>query len=170
MTLSPENVQRIAALGGSGTTLEELQFPKPLLFADWADYAEEDVFTALAADPSKASKLVTYPDLAWNVTRFTPFTPGTPDHEEWDGTIDAAPLTELCGVEAPTVVLLGYSDGFPNYYFTIAEGPNPENPAIYTTDHEDYFGEVEEFGTFSELLEGFLTPEEFEESVREALA
>ncbi len=172
---------RLRALGatvpaGAGTFTERLSsvaFPGPdptFIFEEWADYAENALFDALRAQPQRAAELVTYPELVWDVRPFTPFTPGTPDHDEWTGTIEAGPLTALCGIAAPTVVFLGYSSGWPNHYFVIAEDPHPEDPTVYTTDHEVYFDEVESPGALSELLATLLTPEEFEASVREALA
>jgi hypothetical protein len=41
---------------------------------------------------------------------------------------------------------------------------------VYTTDHENYFGEVELRGTLSELFAELFTDEELEREVADALA
>lgn len=169
MTLSRAVVSRITQLGGSGAEFDGVSFAGPLIFADWADYADEDVHAGLAADPSRARELVRYPALDWDVVRFTPFAPRTPDHDEWGETIDDTAVAAASGISAPTVVLFGYSDGWPNHFFVLAEDPNPADPAVYTTDHEVYFRVVEHRGTLRDLLNEVLTPDEFDESVRAAL-
>ncbi|MGO3720972.1 hypothetical protein, partial [Microbacterium gubbeenense] len=44
MTLSRAVVSRITQLGGSGAEFDGVSFAGPLIFADWADYADEDVY------------------------------------------------------------------------------------------------------------------------------
>lgn len=181
MTFLPEIDQRIAALGGTvtpcdgtiGQRLQAVDFSQVdggrLLFARWAEPAELSLLDAVAAEPERVAELVGYPKLEWDVRRFTPFTPGTPDHEEWDGYIPSGPLVKQCGVASPTVWFLGFSEGWPNHFFVIGEDPDPANPTIYTTDHEVYFSEVEKRGDLRELLASVLTPAELAESAREVV-
>lgn len=180
MTFTDAIRSRIRDLGGTydsgARTLDEdlaaidVGSAPPLLFRDALDYAEPEVFAALAAPGALPREIVTYPTLAWDVTVFTPFRPGTPDHAEWDGTIDDRALVAAGAPPASTVVFLGSSEGWPNHFFVVAEDPDPADPAVYTTDHETYFDEVEHRGSLSELLDEFFTDSELDEEVAEALA
>ncbi len=180
MSFSDAIRRRIIALGGTydggaGMLLDELRAvdfasAPPLLFSDALDYAELDVFAKLAEPGARPREIVTYPTLAWDVVVFTPFTPGTADHDEWGGTIDEGALVAEGSPRGSTIVFLGSSDGWPNHFFVVAGDPNPEDPAVYTTDHENYFGEVEMRGTLSELLDELFTDDELAREVADALA
>lgn len=171
--LSATIQKRVTELGGQvicgGATLQEclqnLEFSGEtalLLFADWADYVEPDVIVQIVQAPDRARKFITSPPFVWGVRLFTPFTQGTSDHEEWAGTIDQHPLVALCGVESPEVIFIGHSQGWPNDYFVVVQDPTPENPTVYTTDHEVYFSEIEVLGPLSDLLDSVLTLQEFD--------
>lgn len=98
-----------------------------------------------------------------------PITPGTADHEDWGDRLTTGPVTEASGIENPQIILSGWSDGFPNHFFVIAEDPLPENPRVHTTDHEDYVAEAEERGTLEQLLHELRTELEFEAAAQEFL-
>lgn len=44
---------------------------------------------------------------------------------------------------ASRAVLLTYSDGYPNYLLINADDPNPDDPAVWSTDHESFFRLIE---------------------------
>jgi hypothetical protein len=157
--------------------LRTVSFPRALLFEGFIDHAERDVLVRVVTEAqtsgSGAAALITYPTLEWDVSRFTPFTPGTADYDEWDGTIDdqalraavssapsapsASAVSSPPDAETPLeIVFIGYSEGWPNNYFVLASDPDP-NPAVYTTDHEVYFSEVEYRGTLLNLLRDTLS-------------
>lgn len=39
--------------------------------------------------------------------------------------------------------------------------PDPENPIVYSTDHEVYFQEIDNKGTLEDFLEKYMTKDEF---------
>lgn len=41
--------------------------------------------------------------------------------------------------QASRAVLITCSDGYPNYHFIDADDPRPEDPAVWSTDHEGFF-------------------------------
>lgn len=198
MAFSPAIEERICILGGSVTPtpknapmLErvraiDLGAASPLLFKDCLDHVDVPQLAAIvaAADaareagPAAARALVTYPALEWDVQLFTPFTPGTPDHDEWDGTIDDVSLRtciadsadEVLAATSPlTVIFLGWSEGWPNHFFVLAEDES-DDPAVFTTDHEVYFSEVERRGTLLDLLKEMCTDDELLRAAREQYA
>ncbi|RSH87859.1 uncharacterized protein EHS24_000377 [Apiotrichum porosum] len=179
MTFTPETEVRIRALGGTvspstGSVHDRLQAvdftaAPALVLEGFIDVVDVDVVTAMvqAADTHgsrAAASMVKYPVLEWDVSPapFTPFSPGTPDFDEWDGTIDDAALRRAAAVAGQdaypphhpplTLVFIGHSEGWPNNYFVLCQDPNPENPAVYTTDHEVYFSEVEKLGSLLDLF------------------
>lgn len=44
---------------------------------------------------------------------------------------------------AGRAVLLTYGDGYPNYHLINADDPRPEDPAVWSTDHEGFFRVLE---------------------------
>lgn len=173
MTFTAAVKESIIALGGSirhcegdlWTCLQGVQFTgdlAQLLFADWAEYTDAQVLEQINLAPQRARELITHPPFIWDPSIFTPFTVGTGDHEEWAGTIEPDGLATLCGHENPEVIFIGHSQGWPNYFFVVAQDPHPENPKVYATDHEVYFREVEELGTLDEFLRSLLTPTQFD--------
>ena len=63
-------------------------------------------------------------------------------------------------------VEIAYSYGFPDGYYICLSDPNPENPTVFGTDHEVYFYEITNEGTFEEFLQRFYTKNEFLEVVK----
>lgn len=62
---------------------------------------------------------------------------------------------------ASRAVLLTYSDGYPNYLFINADDPHPGDPAVWSTDHEGFFRELEAAApSLSDWLGQQLTDEE----------
>ncbi len=65
---------------------------------------------------------------------------------------------------------IAYSYGFPDGYYICLSDPNPENPTVFSTDHEVYFEEITNEGTFKDFLNRFCTEKEFIEIVRSYIA
>ena len=61
----------------------------------------------------------------------------------------------------PDFVELLYTDGYPNYYLICLSDNDPENPVVWSTDHEEFFTEVTNEGRLNDFLDRFMTKEEF---------
>lgn len=111
--------------------------------------------------------------LFWVARPFTPFQKGTPDFEEWNGWFtDNAELGEIIKYSdcaTPDFVELLYTDGYPNYYLICLSDNDPENPVVWSTDHEEFFTEVTNEGRLKDFLDRFMTKEEFLELVKSKL-
>ena len=98
---------------------------------------------------------------------------GTPDFEEWNGWFtDNAELGEIIKYSdcaTPDFVELLYTDGYPNYYLICLSDNDPENPVVWSTDHEEFFTEVTNEGRLKDFLDRFMTKEEFLELVKSKL-
>lgn len=102
----------------------------------------------------------------WN---FTPFKENSEDQEEFDGLIDENYVQEVVGISQPDFLCVFYSYGYPDHFFVCTKGIDQSNPTVYSTDHEVYFDELENEGSFEEFLDRFMTKEEFRETVVEYL-
>ncbi|CAH0260251.1 hypothetical protein [Chryseobacterium sp. Bi04] len=100
---------------------------------------------------------------------FTPFKPGSEDYEELDGLVEEDDVRKTVKGKEMDFVCIFYSYGYPDHYFVCAKDPDQSNPAVYGTDHEVYFNEIENEGSLEEFLDRFLTKEEFREVVKEYL-
>lgn len=111
--------------------------------------------------------------LFWVARPFTPFQKGTPDFEEWNGWFtDKAELGEIIKYSdcaTPDFVELLYTDGYPNYYLICLSDNDPENPVVWSTDHEEFFTEVTNEGRLKDFLDRFMTKEEFLKLVKSKL-
>ena len=74
-----------------------------------------------------------------------------------------------CGAGTREVVYLGFSESYPNYAFLRADDPNPADPAVFTTDHELFFREIDPEGSLSEYLEQMLTDDVVYRALRDQL-
>jgi len=102
-------------------------------------------------------------------TLFTPFKVGTEDHQEWDGEWKEQDFRkEIAGTDMD-LMIIGYSYGFPDHLFVCLTDPNPENPAVYGTDHEEYFDKISKEGTLESFFDEFMTKEELVEIVKQKL-
>jgi len=115
-----------------------------------------------------------YGQFFWQPRLFTPFKEGTGDYEEWfdDFTDEDTDLTEIIKVtndETPDFIEVFYSYGFPDNYYICLSDPNQENPTLFGTDHEVYFREVTNEGSFEDFLNTFMTKDELLEIVKKRI-
>lgn len=111
-----------------------------------------------------------YGQIFWQPKLFTPFKEGTEDFEEWnseftDEDIDLNEIIKITHDKKPDFIELFYSYGFPDHYYICLSDPNPENPTLFGTDHEEYFREVTNEENLEDFLNMFLTKEELIEIV-----
>jgi len=111
----------------------------------------------------------------WTARLFTPFKEGTEDYEEWyddfsdDEFIDLTEIVEVTGDETPDLIQLFYTSGYPDHIYIALSDPNPENPTLFGTDHEVFFGEIDNMGSLEDYLNTLMTPEELINIVEKAL-
>lgn len=92
--------------------------------------------------------------------KFTPFTKGTADFEEWDGIIVESKVRDLIEGDQLDFMQIMWSYSYPDFYFICLSDPNPANPIVYGTDHEDFFSDIEPYGTLEQFLNRFYTKKE----------
>lgn len=103
---------------------------------------------------------------------FTPLTKGSDDYKEWGDIFEDKEMTDLSlirgviGNGTLEFMEIAYSYGCPDHYYVCLSDPNPENPVVFGTDHEVYFLEISNEGTFEEFLKQFYSKNEFIELVR----
>ncbi|SHK20667.1 hypothetical protein [Chryseobacterium polytrichastri] len=112
-----------------------------------------------------------YGQVFWQPKLFTPFKDGTEDFEEWnsefiDEDIDLSEIIKVTHDKTPDFIEIFYSYGFPDHYYICLSDPNPENPTLFGTDHEEYFREVTNEGNLEDFLNTFITKEELIEIVK----
>ncbi len=113
-----------------------------------------------------------YGQLFFTNKLFTPFREGTADFDEWntdfaeDDLVDLNEVYELTNDPTPDFIQIFYSYGFPDHYYVCLSDPNPENPTLFGTDHEVFFGEVTNEGSLEDFLNTFMTKEELIALVR----
>lgn len=124
-----------------------------------------DAYYTLNEDPRR--------QLFWVAKPFTPFQEGTKDFEEWnDWFSDDAELGEIIQhstCATPAFIGLLYTDSYPNYYYICLSDLNPENPIVWSTDHEVFFTDVTNEGALEDFLNKFMTKEEFIDIVKRKL-
>jgi hypothetical protein len=98
---------------------------------------------------------------------FTPFKKGSADFDELDGLVEESEVREVVAGGDLDFMCICYSYGYPDQYFVCLTDPNPENPAVYGTDHEVFFSEIENEGTLEAFFKRFLTKDEFLKIVEE---
>lgn len=96
---------------------------------------------------------------------FTPFKDGAEDQEEFEDLIDEDYVQEVVGISKPEFLCILYSYGYPDHYFVCLTDPDQSNPTVYSTDHEVYFDELNNKGSFEGFLDRFMTRDEFREVV-----
>lgn len=95
----------------------------------------------------------------WTVRRFTPLREGTADHDEWWGHFQSLPLSEIRALVGGGVIDFAqvlYRHGWPDHSYVCLQDPNPENPTVFGTDHEEFFRVLTVQGTLGDVLDGFL--------------
>ncbi|NWK99924.1 hypothetical protein DM790_03720 [Flavobacterium collinsii] len=189
--MKKEIVDRIQQIGGNidkvkGNSLQEdlqsIEFSHPL----YTDYYEDELYGAdeFYADNRElyqenrkefydqllnhffSDHELPYGQDFYRNFLFTPFKQGTKDFEEFDGLIDEAEVREVVEGGDLDFICICYSYGYPDQFFICLTDPNPENPTVYSTDHEVFFSEIENEGTLEEFLKRYLTKDEFLEIVK----
>ena len=92
---------------------------------------------------------------------FTPFRETSSDFGELEGLVEESDVREVVVGGAMDFICISYSYGFPDHYFVCLTDPNPENPTVYSTDHEVFFQEIENEGSLEDFFKRFLTKEAF---------
>lgn len=116
-----------------------------------------------------------YGQVFWQPRLFTPFKEGTEDFEEWNVDFtdeEETDLTEIIKVtndKTPDFIEIFYSYGFPDNYYICLTDPNPENPTLFGTDHEEYFRKVTNEGNLEDFLNTFMTKDELLEIVKKRI-
>lgn len=117
-----------------------------------------------------------YGQTFWQPVLFTPFKEGTADYDNWyEGYFDDETLVDLSEVEKVTGTRTGdflqlfYSYGFPDQLYISLDDPEKENPTVFGTDHEVFFGEITNEGALEAYFNQFMTRDELIEIVAKAL-
>jgi hypothetical protein len=106
---------------------------------------------------------------------FTPFRIGTSDFEEWnidfteDDSIDLKKVVKLTKNKKPDFINLFYNYSYPDHHYICLSDPNPENPTVFGTDHEVFFGELTNEGNLEDFLDRFMTKDELIQIVKDKL-
>lgn len=195
MTIDPDIVSRIKELGGStdpeASSLQEFllgtTFPHHLYDQDWDVYGVDEFFEENRAvydnDVETFLDLIVqhyysnqdelYGQDIWQPKLFTPFTPGTPDFEEWNSVLiedaDLSPIRAICGDGELQFVQILESYGYPDHSYVCLQDPEPQNPTVFGTDHEEFFQEISDYKRLSDLLNSYVTRDEFRQIIREYL-
>ena len=146
---------------------------------DWVDEnmelfnSDKDTFYKKMVDSYYTLDKEPRRQLFWVAKPFTPFQKGTQDFEEWnDWFSDDAELEEIIqysNCATPAFVELLYTDAYPNHYYICLSDLNPENPIVWSTDHEVFFTDVTNEGALEGFLNKFMTKEEFIDIVKRKL-
>lgn len=194
-----EILNRIQELGGTlsqGNSLKEIlegvRFNHPLYpHESWGDelYGIDD-FYAKNKNQYKQDKdsfyqnLIThffsnhelpYGQAFYRKRLFTPFTKDTEDYEEWIDIFEDEKMTDLSEIKKVVgngkleFMEIAYSYGFPDGYYICLSDPNQENPTVFGTDHEVFFQEITNEGTFENFLKQFYTKKQFLQLVKNYL-
>jgi hypothetical protein len=109
----------------------------------------------------------------WIGKLFTPFKEGTIDFTEWNADfasgedIDLKEIIKLSKNRKPDLVHVFYCSGsFPDQFYICSSDSNPDNPTLFSTDHELFFSEVTNEGNLEDYLNNFLTKDELIEIVK----
>ena len=107
----------------------------------------------------------------WVAKPFTPFQKGTKDFEDWndwfsDDDTDLDEIIQHSNCTTPDFVGLLCTESYPNYHYICLSDLNPDNPIVWSTDHEVFFTEVTNEGTLEDFLNKFMTKVEFVDIVK----
>jgi len=100
----------------------------------------------------------------WDVKMFTPFKKDTDDYKEWNSIFSDVDLTEIRKITdntKPDFMFLFESYRFPDSYFICLSDPQPNNPTVFGTDHEEFFREISNRGSLLDFLKNFISKEKF---------
>lgn len=176
--MKPSIAARIAELGGTydfkGCSLQadlhSIRFDKAFLCTEFEDYLDDGLYEKMAASG-------TFPDeadlechrITVQAKPFTPFTPGTADYQEWHDVLDEQEVRAAIGGITPEFLFIGETESYPNFYFVCLHDKNPDNPTVYSTDHEVYFSEIESFGTLEDFFNMLISAEEYQQVMHNLL-
>jgi hypothetical protein len=88
---------------------------------------------------------------------------------ELDGFVEENEIRETVQGTEMEFICIFYSYGYPDHYFVCLTDPDQNNPTVYSTDHENYFEEIENKGSLETFLDKYMTKEEFLEVVTKYL-
>ena len=116
-----------------------------------------------------------YGQTFWTAKLFTPYKKGTEDFEEWNSyfitdNVNLEEVRKIVDDHNPNFIQLFYNYSFPDNHYICLSDPNPENPIIFGTDHEQFFSEITNEGNLEEFLKRFMTKREVVELIKKALA
>lgn len=162
-------IDRITKLGGKSAfesenllrNMESISLPKSYLMQDFSDYLEDDLLDRIKAEGILPESEIPYPRVQYKTEKFTPFTKGTADYDEYSGFIHKEYVSSVIPCNDLEFLIIGESNSYPNYYFICLSDKDISNPKVYTTDHEVFFREIEELGRFSDFLDLFISEDEY---------
>jgi len=143
----------------------EEQLAPSFLESDFLAYHDQPQPDSFTSGPTASMETIDYPRVQWLVRRFTPWKPGTPDHSQWAAVINDDVIAGLSGISAPDIIFIANSNAWPNYFFCVGDDPHPEAPAVYSTDHETLFREIDRCGDLADFLHRLLTVDEYVNAV-----
>ncbi|WP_378184095.1 hypothetical protein [Aquimarina sp. SS2-1] len=194
--MKKEILDRITDLGGSfkkGTSLREyiegIEFKHPLypkepwgeelygvddFYEKYKDLYEENKkeFYKSLVSHFFSDHEIPYGQTFYRKRIFTPLTKGTNDFNEWGADFEDEEMTNLTEIKkivgdgTMEFMEIAFSYGFPDGYYICLSDPNPDNPTVFGTDHEVYFEEITNEGTFEEFLNQFYTKKQFLELIK----
>lgn len=187
--MKPEIINRIEQLGGKvvlkktlSNLLQNITFKHGLYLKDWEFYGVDEFYQTNISLYSKDKTLFfkkiiayffsndeesPYGQMFYRGNKFTPYTKGTKDYKEWiaifsdDEMVNLTTINKVCNDSTLEFVEIMFSNGFPDAYYICLSDPNPNNPTVFSTDHEEFFYEIYNEGTLEEFLNNFLLQDEF---------
>ncbi len=167
-------IDRIAKLGGKSAfeggdllhNMESIILPKSYLMQEFSDYLENDLLERIKAEGILTETEIPYPRIQYQTVKFTPFTKGTANYDEYSGFIHKEYVSSVIPCSELEFLIIGESNSYPNYYFICLGDKDISNPKVYTTDHEVFFREIEELGRFSDFLCLFVSEDEYKTEMK----
>lgn len=184
-----EVLSKIEKLGGdiqraNGATLQEIwqgiTFGHPLWHKEWEGYGIDKFYEEHQA-LYESNREMFYDNLLahyfsdheipcgqdfFRSWLFTPFKAGSGDDGELDGLVEEDEIRETVKGSELDFMCIFSSYGYPDHYFVCLTDPNPDNPIVYSTDHEVYFQEIDNRGTLEDFLERYMTKDQFLQVVK----
>ena len=109
----------------------------------------------------------------WKGELFTPFKEGSKDFNEWQDIFEEyanlETIYEIVDDPKPDFILSFYRYGFPDHYYICLSDPNPENPTVFGTDHEEFFEDITNRGSLEDFLQDFMTKDELLKIVKKKI-
>ncbi len=160
-----------------------IRFGHPLYIEDWDVYGIDQYYTD-HRDVYHTDRALFYDNLVahyfsdhelpygqdfYRNWLFTPFKAGSKDFGELDGLVEEEQLREtIAGTELDFICIF-HAYGYPDHFFVCLTDPQPDNPTVYSTDHEQFFSELENEGPLEDFLKRYMTKAQFREVVEDYL-